>query len=451
MGKTVRLPKVFSRFTRFLNRGEPQYTYPNRSPLGITSPSWTDDLSAMGSVGTLYSIVRLLSTSTAQVDWHLYRKSSDGRRVYGPAEDNRVEVTRHLALQVLDNPNPLMTRYELFERTQLYLDLVGESFWYIEKTERGNIPTAIWPLQPDRMNAYVSDQGLIGWTYRQPDGTQVPFTLDEIVHIKLPNPLDMYRGLGPVQALTLDLESTDAAAQYNRMYFRNSASPSGIIQVEDSLDDEEFDRTTRQWRENHGGVMNSHRVAVLSAGMKWVDTTTKLRDMQFVELRNMSRELIREAYGIHKHMLGLSDDVNRANAVAASTDFAKWQLQPRLERIKQALNSVFLPMFGATGVGVEFCFDDPTPEDAESQNAERDSKVNGLVALVNAGADPSAACEAMGLPVIPFEKQERTYPALPQAPVSSVPEPAPQSQEGTTEEEDVDAQTVARLLKEVFG
>ncbi len=438
---------VAARIASVFNRG-PQYATPTHGNSGFVNLMATasaSTLDAMGATGTLYAIIRLLSTSTAQVDWLLYRKQTDGRRVYGPADDNRTEVTKHQALRVLENPNPLMTRMELFERTQMHLDLAGEAFWLVEKA--GNIPVGLWPVRPDRMDEVISEQGgLIGWTYREPDGSRTPFKTDEIIHIKLPSPVNMYRGMGPVQALGVDLESVRAAGEYNRNYFRNSAAPSGVIEAPQELTDREFDRVADQWSERHRGVRNAHRVGILENGLKWVDTTTTLKDMQFVDLRNMSRELIREAYGIHKHMLGLADDVNRANAVAASGDFARWQLVPRLERIKQALNARFLPMFGDTATSIEFCYADPIPADPETENAERDSKVEALVKLVNAGADPASACEAVGLPDIEFKEPE---PVPSVAPVS--PAPAPQPTESDYEVTERDAEVAARLIRGVFA
>ncbi len=427
------------------NLGGPKYVQPTNGLLGVMNGGWAaGQLEAMGSVGTLYAIIQLLSTSTAQVDWHMYRKSPGGRKDYGTADDNRVEVTKHQALAVLDRPNALMTRMELFERTQQYLDLAGESFWLIEKTDVGAIPIGIWPIRPDRMIEVVSEAGLIGWVYRQPDGVRIPYRLDEIVHIKMPNPLNIYRGLSPVHALAVDLESVDASAKYNRNYFRNSAAPSGVIEAPEALGDTEFNRVVMQWSEQHRGVRNAHRVGLLENGLKWVDTTTKMRDMQFVELRNLSRELIREAYGIHKHMLGLADDVNRANALAAGADFAAWKIVPRLERIKQALNSVFLPMFGATAGKVEFDYENPVPEDRESENAERQSKVDAAVKLIDAGGDPEQVLEAMGLPPIEWRKPEES----PRIPVPVSPGAPAVDTEDTLSAADL--ADVSRLLKDVF-
>src|SRR3546814_9758483 len=52
--------------------------------------------------------------------------------------------------------------------------------------------------------------------------------------------------------------------------------------------------------------------------------------------------MIREAFLIHKHILGQSDDVNLANALAADEAFAERLVVPRLERFKGMLNNDFL-------------------------------------------------------------------------------------------------------------
>jgi hypothetical protein len=74
-------------------------------------------------------------------------------------------------------------------------------------------------------------------------------------------------------------------------------------------------------------------------------------------------------------MLGLSEEVNRATAQAAEYVFGKWLIVPRLERIKQALNDEFLPLFGPTTKGLEFDYESPVDDDADA--GERRADVEG--------------------------------------------------------------------------
>ncbi|NIS37117.1 MAG: phage portal protein, partial [Actinobacteria bacterium] len=72
---------------------------------------------------------------------------------------------------------------------------------------------------------------LAGFLYHGPNGEQVPLSLDEVIHIRYPNPLDPYRGLGPVQSAMIDLDSARYSAEWNRNFFVNSAEPGGHLET----------------------------------------------------------------------------------------------------------------------------------------------------------------------------------------------------------------------------
>jgi len=356
-------------------------------------------IAAYGANGTLFQIVNRTANATAAVDWKLWRSAPSGK------DEDRVEVTRHAALTVLNKPNPFMTRQEFVESFQQHLDLTGEADWVIGRVRGMASPMELWPVRPDRITPVPDPKRFLsGYVYRSPDGEQVPLDTDEVIQLRMPNPGDPYRGLGPVQTVLTNIDSARYSAQWNRNFFLNSAEPGGIIEVPDMLGDDEFRTLRDRWNEQHRGVAQSHRVAILEAG-KWVDRKYTQRDMQFEELSRLDREVIREAFGYPKPMLGTVEDVNRANAEAAEVMFARWLLVPRLERIKGALNADFLPMFGTTAQGLEFDYCNPVPADREADASELTAKVNGAVALVGAGFAAEDACATVGLPVMRWTAQ----------------------------------------------
>lgn len=359
--------------------------------------SRTSQLSAMEGVSTMFSIVSLLAEATSAVDWKLYR-THDGRgRV---AQDEPREVTDHLALRVWNKPNSFMSRQEYVETVQQHIDLVGEGWGVMGFYDAGQtMPKEIWPIRPDHMNVVPDPEDFIsGYWYATPDGEQMPLTIAEVLRIKLPNPRDPFRGMGPVQSLMADLDGIRYSAEWNRNFFLNSAEPGGIIQYERNLSDPDFDKLSQRWREQHKGVSKAHRVAILEGGGQWVSTSFSQKDMQFVELQDVSRDKVREAYRVHKHMLGQSDDVNRANAEAADYTFAKRLVVSRLERWKGMLNTQFLPRFGATGQGVYFDYCNPVPEDQALENTTLTAQVNAFKTLIDAGVDPQEAALACDMP-----------------------------------------------------
>jgi len=354
---------------------------------------------AMSSVGTLFSIVHRTSNATSHVDWRLWRLRTDGRVRFGPNETSRIEVTRHPALDLWNKPNPFMTRQFFVESVQQHVDLVGEGVMVIYRDPRSSMPLELWPVRPDRITPIPGGDFISGYIYSNA-GEQVPLGVDEVIRIMMPNPLDPFRGAGPVQAAMVDIDSARYSAEWNRNFFINSAEPGGIIEVPGRLGDEEFNELTERWREQHQGVAQAHRVAVLEQGT-WKDRSMSQRDMQFVQLRGLSREVIRETFGIHGHILGNSQDINKANADAGEISFARWDVRTRADRFKQALNHQLLPMFDADPA-LEFDHDRVVPDDREADDRERNSKAAAAAALVNAGFDPSGTLAAFELPDIPF-------------------------------------------------
>jgi HK97 family phage portal protein len=292
------------------------------------------EMAMYSAVGTLFSVVSVIANSQASVEWKLWNKAKSGKK------EDRTEVTSHLALDNWQNPNPFYTQHNFIETFQQHIELVGECDWVIERNpSMRSIPLGIWPVRPDRIEPVPHPTDFLsGYVYHGPDGEKIPLELDQVIQIKMPNPRDPYRGMGPVQSLLTDLDSVRYSAEWNRNFFVTGAEPGGIIEVPNGLSQADFERISRRWAEQHRGVNNAHRVAIIEQG-KWVDRQFNQHDMQFVELRNMGRDVIREAYRIHPHILGQSTDVNLANARAADYTYAHRIDVPRADRIKDTLNA----------------------------------------------------------------------------------------------------------------
>ncbi len=316
-------------------------------------------LSAMEAQSTLFAIVDRLATSVAATEWSLWR----GDRNLATHEGG-TRVTRHPALVVWEKPNPFLTRPEFVETLQQHFELVGEKWMIMVRSELLNgegPPVELWPVRPDRMNIVPSARDFIaGYEY----GTgrdKIPLRVDQVIYNKRPNPLDAYRGLGPVGSLLIDIEGETAAAEWNTRFFRQGAEPGGVIEVPEGLNDQQFEELNERWNQQHKGVRNAHRVAIVEYGT-WKDRRFTMRDMQFEQLRRFNRETFRQAYGFPKPLLGDVEDVNRANAEAAEIVFARWLQVPRLNRWRTLLNDDFLPAFGSMGSGFVFDYENPIPQ-----------------------------------------------------------------------------------------
>jgi HK97 family phage portal protein len=405
---------LFGDVASLFNRSPVSTAPSRRSVFGDTSNRGIKaQLQAYGQVSTLYTVVSKIANSCSDVQWHLYRKKIDGRKRTAPNEIDRTEIVAHPALDLWSKPNDFFTQPMFVETVTQHQDLTGEQWWVIAFIGGTKIPGEIWPVSPDRMEPVPDPEKFIrGHLYTGPGGEKVSLEPEEVVFIKAPNPADPYRGLGPVEALMVDLDAERSTAEWNRQFFRNSAEPGGVLEVPGTLNDQEYNRLNAQWEENHRGVGNAHRVAILEAGTQWKSTVVSQRDMQFEQLRRLSTEKIMEAFAMHGHLLGKSADINRANADAAESTFARWILNPRLNRIKHALNTQLLPRYGAMASNIEFDYEDPSLEDQEAENARLTSRAQAAATLLGAGFDPAEVLQTVGLPEMKMAPPKPVPPAL---------------------------------------
>ncbi|HEY6037800.1 MAG TPA: phage portal protein, partial [Kofleriaceae bacterium] len=349
----------------------------------------TEQLQAKGLSGTLFGVVDTLVEKTAAVGWKLY--------VDAPEVDDREVVPKHLALDLWRKPNPFMNNRLFVEIMQQYFELTGEAPMVVVKL--AGVPIELWPIRPDRLEPIPHPiKFLSGFVYHGPDGEDVPLGTDEVVRMIRPDPDNIYRGLGPVQALARTLDAARYSEEWNRAFFVNSAEPGGLIEFEDRLSDTEFAEFRDRWAESHQGVSAAHRVAILENGMKWVDRKYTMKDMQFAELATLGDAKILTAYRMSKFGVGQVDDVNRATADASRAQIAQDLVVPRLDKWADLLNGELLPMFGASTRGLVFGYDDPVPPDAEQRRADELNGAQVASLLVPLGFDAASVVEAYGLP-----------------------------------------------------
>lgn len=376
-------------------RNDAPVPFSGRSGISSASTTASNDeraYDAYGSVGTLFAIVTQIGFAFSTTEWHLYKRTSTLDKT------RRQEVTKHPFLTVWNRPNDFYTG-TMFRRTvQMHLDLVGEGVILLNKI--GNVIYEMWPVRPDRIEPVKHPTKYItGYVYKGPEGEEIPLRLDEVIHIKYPSP-DPYRGMGPVQTVLSDIDAAKYGAEWNRNFFINGARPGGVIKVDYRMGDDEFNEFVARWRSQHQGVAAAHRVAVLE-NAEWVDTSFSMEDMQFVELRNLPRELIREAFAFPKPLLGTVDDVNRANSDASKEIMASGQTIPRLSLWKDVINTWLLPQF-AGGENHVHDYDDPTPVNVEQTNAVLNARSTAASSLVSAGYHPDDVTDAVGLPRMRF-------------------------------------------------
>jgi len=374
----------------------------------------------------LYTAAQLNAEAVGGLTWRLFQTSTGRGRISGP--DPRKEVQDHAALRLWNRPNPFMHSQFFVEYSQLLVELTGLS--YIVAARTAGIPTSLWPVPRTRIVPIPHPElYLAGYAYVCDDGSYIPLGFDEVIPIQVPDPNDPLGGMSPAKPLLTDLEAAHMTSEYRRNFFKNGANPGGIIELDEEsiIPERELNELSERWADQHRGVRNAHRVAILERG-KWIQNDVSLKDMQFTAMRQDDRNAIYEGYRTPKSIIGVTEDVNRANAEAAEYTWTKWTIVNKGRRWRAALNCFFLPMFTSAANGT-FCFDfdNIVPEDWQADAATTAANAHAAAELVAAGYHPDdvlaslsmAAMRYVGAPG-PAQNAPQTDPQ--QAKVQSLPE-----------------------------
>lgn len=221
------------------------------------------------------------------------------RAYLGDPEDMEMVPPSHYLTQIFIRPNPRMSWVQFEGLNTVYLNLAGNAYVYAERDRRGQL-LGLYPLRPDRVYIVPDENTVKGYLYVPQGGTRangVPFLPEDIIHVKLPNAMDEYEGLGyGVPSLRAAAHSVDVdndLTRFLKTFMQSGAIPSGILKFDVALDDNRVGAIRSRWRELYGGVNNWADVGVLDQGASYQRIGMNFNEMGFesIDERNEARIL----------------------------------------------------------------------------------------------------------------------------------------------------------------
>lgn len=325
-----------------IQAGDMQWGHSNET----FSPSAYGDYLATSNA--IYVCSKLRADTLSALPLRLYRGQADGR----------VEVVKGGAYDLLHKVNPFWTMNRLLNMTELSLSLWGEAFWFMERGNGGRQPPReIWWGRPDRVKVYPHPTDYIaGFSYTPTNGAQViPFTPQEVIWYRYPNPIDEYEGLSPLAAARLAADSASAAMKANRNIFSNGLMASGMVFPKNestTWSKEQAEELEKLLDKRLKGEDKAHRFAVFRSqfDMKSSDITPK--DAEFLGLLKWALEDVCRAYGVPLDLVG--GERTYENVQAAERAFYMRTMQGECRFIASELTEQLLPMFPGEADDVEF-------------------------------------------------------------------------------------------------
>lgn len=243
------------------------------------------------SVAAVYECTRVIADTIASLPCFLYRRLSTGKE---RAADHPVYRILH------EEPNPVMTPFEFKQTMQGHLCLWGKAFAEIEINGGGRVQS-LWPLRPDTMRVQFFN-GKLFYYYTTPDG--VERQIRNVLHFRglASDGINSYSPIG-LQRETLGL--AQASEQYRSRFFANDARPGGVLQTERSLGDIAYKRLQKFWDDEHQGLSNRGRTAILEDGVKWQDVGMPPDDAQFIQGQEYQKGDIAAIFRVPAYKIGL--------------------------------------------------------------------------------------------------------------------------------------------------
>lgn len=304
-------------------------------PPSMNTAEWLDTFSK----NPRLSVVDRIASDLANLRGKLFRVNEDG---------TETEITNHRFLDFMAQPNPIyeMTSSAMWRLHEIYLLLVGESFFLIERDNFGR-SAELWVVPPHwvKMTPYLGNPT---YTIVSPGGMTMTVPVDDMFVMKQLNPLDPFmRGLGTAESIADEVEIDEYAAKFQKRFFYNDATPPVVFVMPNSTKDqrEEF---MAHWNKKHKGVENSHRAAALSGDVTVKELgSTDGKNLGFIESREAMRDAVLEHFNMPREIMGITENSNRATADSAQYIYAKNVLTPRIQMREDAINKQLLPMFGS--------------------------------------------------------------------------------------------------------
>jgi HK97 family phage portal protein len=312
----------------------------------------------------VYTAVQIIMREASAAQFEVVEHSANGEPV---------SLTKHALMDVIQRPNPVMGRSFLWQYTIAWLQISGNAYWFVA-CDRQNRPVELWPLPAQDVEPVPGDEErFIDYYEYTANGAIYSIPAEVMVHLRLPNPFDVFRGLSPLSAALLASDSDTAMARWNAQFFSSdNVMPSAIINLSSGdpsmpINPADAEALKTDLRANYAA--HRRKTAVTAANRLDVALLGwSAREMDFISGRQFTKEEVYSIYGIPGGLL--DKNATEANATTADHIFKEKTIWPLLNLMAEQLTSELVwPFYGSR---YRAQFDDIRPRNREMELQEVD-------------------------------------------------------------------------------
>ncbi len=296
----------------------------------INTPAITGTMNAYKSFA--YACINARAENISKAKYYLYKET---------AETGIREIKKHKILELLNKPNVRQQTFkEILFKCAISLDLYGDAFVYIRRDKNGT-PLDLYHLPTKTVRIKLnSDSTEIEQYEYSFSGGKINYPAKDIIHFLIPDPDNNFGGKATIEGFNMSLEIDYLQNRYQRNFYKNDASPAMAIEFEKNMSDIEFNRFKEKFRSLYEGVNNTGKTIFLDNGAKIKPMQSYPKDVEILQSRTWIRDEIMSIFRVPKIILGVTSDVNRANASQQLATFNENVIKPFAKlTIESKLNS----------------------------------------------------------------------------------------------------------------
>ena len=314
---------------RFENPSIPISTY-IENLLGINGGAGVVNKDKAWRVSGFYTIGKIISETLASLQFDLL--NYDDKKNFEPALKDPL-------YSLVTKPNPDITRFTLFETIQFHATMLGNGYAFIHRNNAGRA-TRLDLMDSDNVKPIRSKEGRLWYEYTV-KGKKEYFKNTDIFHVKAMS-YNGDEGLSPIDVLRESLGIAKNSKEYLNEFYKNGTMLSGVIEMDEILEDDVLKRLRGSWNKNNAGSSNGGVVAILEQGMKFKALKLNPVDEAFLKIVDYTDRDFAKANRVPLYMVG-GDSPTNNNIEHQGIEFKQYCMGPWVKRWEHELNSKLVP------------------------------------------------------------------------------------------------------------
>lgn len=242
---------------------------------------------------------------------------------------------------LLNNPNPFMSEFELWESAMMFY-LLGGNAPLMKVRAASRRVVQLWPIRPDHFVIYPHPTKFVDHYGLKVGCNEYPLAVEDVIHFKTYDPLNPYLGMPLLGAALRQYATDNEATEFTKAFLQNRGMPGVVVTTDDEdMNEEKAERLRAKWWQKFGGGRKGG-VAFLRKGMDVKTIGLNMRELVFPDLRLIAETRICAAMDVPPIIVGVKAGLDRAtftNYGQAVQYFEETTVQRDRKRFVSRLNA----------------------------------------------------------------------------------------------------------------